>query len=196
MAKGALGENWKHFNELIGVKIQKKERPPIEKIIELLITNPEMKDYMNKIVRLLNENNAKPAWFTTSHYKFKHNKEISFQIKIGDGFKFRENEIYMTIHTTSPQNINQFKQSLSDKLCDLISATSADFNVCTMCTKGHSCKNRADFEFEGRQYHNICAKNIEVHFPLDSSTINSAEQFQMIEELISKKIEYNSAICT
>ena len=189
MAKGPLGNNWEHYNGIIGVKIQKKERPKIETIIELLVSDPVLKGNLNEIVELLKENGAKPSWFTTSHYKFKHSKEISFQIKLGDGFKFRENEIYITIHTAKPQKINQFKQLLPNKLSDLIPADSAKWHV---CKDSNPCKNRADFVYEGKQYNNICAKNIEVNFPIDSnSTNNHTEQFQTIQDLIRVKAKYN-----
>jgi len=192
MAKGSVGKNWKHFDSLIGVKMQKKERPQIETIIELLINDLVIKENLSRVVGLLKENNAKPAWFTTSHYKFKHNGQISFQIKLGDGFKFRENEVHITVHTTTYANIIQFKQAISEEMSKLIPVNSDKFKVCGGCSGDKPCKNRADFIFEGKEYKNICAKNIEVRFSIDSNTVNLAEQFKMIEDFIKAKIAFNN----
>lgn len=99
MAKGPMGKNAKQLSAAIGVGIQKKERPKIDTIINHLIIDPIIKNELNKIVNLLNESNAKPSWFTTSHYKFKHNDEISFQIKLGDSFFLYK---YPTINNMHP----------------------------------------------------------------------------------------------
>jgi len=193
MAKGPLGGNWAHFVNLIGAGIQKKERPQIEIIIEYLINDPMLKNGLIKIVELLKENKAKPAWFTTSHYKCKHKGGVAFQIKIGDGFKLRENEIFITIHTTAAANMTQFEQFITEEMRNIV-INSANFNVCNSCGRPeHSpCNKIVDFEFNGKQYNGICVGNINVNFLLDSNTPNLSEQFQMIEDFIRAKIKFNS----
>jgi len=193
MAKGQMGKNAEQLSAVIGVGMQKKQRPQIDTIINHLIIDPMIKQELNKIVSLLNENNSKPSWFTTSHYKFKHNDEISFQIKLGDGFKFREDEVYIKIHTTSPANLLKFKQTLSDDLRELVpTISSSDFRICNPCGSDAFCKNRADFEFEGMEYKNICAKNVTVDFLIVSDMENIVKKFKVIDKLIRAKIKYNN----
>jgi hypothetical protein len=190
MAKGPMGENWKQLSSMIGVGTQKKERPQIDVLIEHLITDPILKDRLERVVELLKENKVKLDWFTTSHYKCKYKKEVIFQIKLGDGFKFRENEVYITAHTASPPNIRQFEQFITEEMRKLIIVDSANFKV---CNGTNPCKKRSDFEFEGKQYKSICAGNINIDFPLYSDTPNLAEQFQMIEDFIKAKIKFSDA---
>jgi hypothetical protein len=183
MAKGPLGDNWDYLNSIIGVKTQKKQRPKIESIIDHLITIPEMKENLLGIVGLLRDNNAKPEWFTTSHYRFMRDKERVAQIKMGDGFKFRENEIFFVIYTASPIDIKRFKELLAEDLRGLISG---DFKKC----RNTACKNNIDFELEGTQYTGICAVDQAVDILITTDTEDIAAQFQTIDKLIRAKIEY------
>ena len=187
MAKGSLGDNWEHFNSLIGVKIQKKERPKIEIIMEHLITDPSLKNGLQQIVDVLKENNIKPTWFTTSHYKFKYNKEIILQVKFGDGFKFRENEVEVKV-LISPVEMERFEEFLTDEMRNI--ATKMVENRTFMTCGGRShCDNRKDFEYKGKQYKQVCTANLNmVILLLFSHTKNLDEQFQTIAEWIKTLI--------
>jgi len=69
MAKVPLGENWAYYAKIISASIQKKERPQIETIIDHIVTDTVLHDWLTKIVTMLKENGEKPTWYGTSKYQ-------------------------------------------------------------------------------------------------------------------------------
>ena len=189
MAKIPLGENWEHYDKLIGAKIQKKERPPIERIIDLLLTDPKLNEWLCKITFFLKENDEKPTWYGTSTYKFQHKKEASFHIKIGNGFKFRENEIFITMTVPSPVNLAQFEHYITDEMRNLL-IKSATFIT---CNAENPCSKRLSFDFLGKHYESVCTSKF-INFPLDANTTNLDEQLRLIEDFVKARIHFNNTI--
>ena len=199
MAKSALGENWEHFASVIGVDIQKKSRPKIDVITEHLISDNELKNRLYETIKLLKQNKIKPAWFGTSHYKFKRKGEVSLQIKFGDGFKFRENEVFVSIHTTLPANIEKFEEFLTEEMRDAVKTImESTVKVCNSCGRHtHSpCGKESTFEYKGKQYKQICPSVIKMEYLLYAHTQNIMGQFQMIDNFIRAKIRFDEVVCT
>jgi len=191
VAKTPLGENWKHYAKIISASIQKKERPQIETIIDLLLTDPVLNNWLTKIVTILKENGEKPVWYGTSKYRFQHKKDVSFYVKIGDGFKFRENEIFITMNIPSPANIAKFELYITNQMRELI-LNNVAFIV---CNAENPCSKRLSFDFLGKHYESVCTSKF-INFSLDANMTNLDEQLKIVEEFIEAKIQFNNAIRT
>ena len=194
MAKGPMGNNAKYLSSILGVGIQKKTHPKLETIMEHLITDPNLKNGLQRILDVLKENNAEPAWFTTSHYRFKHNEELIFQIKFGDGFKYRDNEVEIRV-LISPVRMERFEEFLTGEMRDVVTELmkNRSFKICNGCSP---CGKRQDFEYKGKQYKHVCTAPINMMYLLFSHTPNLSEQFQTIEKWIKAIIIFNNAIRT
>jgi hypothetical protein len=195
MAKGLMGAKAGYFGEVIGVGFQKKERPGIGVIIGYLITDSYIRGRLEGLIRQMEGCGAKPAWFTTSHYKFKLNSEVAFQIKMGDGFKFRENEVHITVHTVRPQFMTRFKELVTADMAKSLTLNSAKFKMCNGCKGGKPCRNRSDFEYDGTRYAGICAANKEINFIIDSKTEDIDGIFQRIGNWVDAKLKFGEKEC-
>ena len=191
MAKVPLGENWAHYAKIISASIQKKERPQIETIIDHLVTDPALHDWLTKIVTILKENGEKPTWYGTSKYRFQHKKEVSFSLKIGDGFKFRENEIFITMNIPSPANIANFELYITDEMRKLL----LDNVTFIVCNAENPCRRRLSLDFLGKRYESVCTSKF-INFSLDANIANLSEKLKIIEDFVEAKIQFNNAIRT
>ncbi|MCL2407561.1 MAG: hypothetical protein FWC95_06490 [Defluviitaleaceae bacterium] len=189
MAKIPLGDNWKRYSEEISASIQKKERPKIDKIIDLLLTDPILNAWLTKIVAILKENNERPTWYGTSKYRFQHKKETSFYITVGNGFKFRENEIFITMNMPPPASIALFETYLTDEMRVLLLRNVAFIE----CRSGNLCSRRLSFDFLGSRYESVCTMKF-INFSINANIADLSVQLRIIEDFVKAKIRFSNAI--
>ena len=73
------------LKEVLSPKVQRKERPTIEKMCGYLITDPVFKGGLDNILSLLTERGAKVSWYQPCNYKVKYKGVEICQLLFGRG---------------------------------------------------------------------------------------------------------------
>jgi len=181
-----------NIKETLSPQVQKKERPPINKICELLITDPTLDKFLKNFLSFLAENKIKPSWYHTNHYQCTYKGEKIISIKLGCGFNNINNKIEISIRTTCLENLALYDQLITDKMRKMFVS---NFDKCNCC--GHAdrkpCESMVTFEYNNAKHENICIGayngSFTPTFRLDCSS-NLDEQFEHIKDFCIAKIKF------
>ena len=154
---------------------QKASKPALEDVCNALISKPELKDGMTRLLDLSRELRMKPSWSHTNVWNcnYKGKRVVSYGIGLGD--RMEQNRLIVRVY---PDNYN-----LVDFLLTLSDEMRAEFIDGIKCTGCGDCKPGTKIDVSGKQYF-VCWRT-------EYYRINpTAEQFQWIEKFIFARREY------
>jgi len=180
-------------NEIYSVAAQKKNRPSIDMIRDIFITDPVLKKGLDDVLTLLHEYKIKMGWFHTSHWKAKYKGEPILSIKIGNGFKYIENWLLINVETVLPDELTRYLSQFSKDAQDTLAK-----NICFCNTCGKP-KNPCDnvikqIIINGNEYRNVCKNRhdtVACQCLYDTANGNPLPQdFDITKEFITAKIKH------
>jgi len=180
------------INQLLSPQVQKKERPSIEKVCELLIIDPTLNESLNDFLLFLAEHKIRPAWYHTNHYQCTYKGEKVVSIKLGCGYNNIYNKVEISIRTTWHEHLALYDQLITDEMREILTN---NFDKCNCC--GHAdrktCGNMISFEYYNAKHENICNGSyngsLTPTFRLDYAS-HLDEQFAHIKEFCIAKINF------